>query len=129
MQDSEIRRFGLWLITAAVGILIISAAVADTYPVSGKWTYDNPTADGPAEDCGQRYMSFDGVVRRDTTGGVSSFRNFSVNQIGDRSYRVVDQFDNAMINARQTYTLRLLDDDHIEIDPQSGPSVTLRRCQ
>jgi hypothetical protein len=127
MQERDVRRFGLWLITAAVGILIASAALAD-YPISGKWTYDNPRAEGPADDCGARYMSFDGISRRDTGGGVSSFRNFSVDQIGNTRYRVVDQFDNAMISARQTYTLRLVDNDHIELDLQAGPTIALRRC-
>lgn len=123
------RRLGLGLIAAAFGLLTVTAvAVADSYPISGKWTYDNPDAEGPADDCGKRYMSFEGVLRRDTVGGVSSFRNFSVEQIGNKSYRIIDQFDNAMINARQTYTLRLIDDDHIEIDPQTGPAVALRRC-
>src|SRR5690606_4339763 len=57
MQVSDMRRFGLWLIAAAGGALIpAAAALADTYPVSGKWTYDNPRAEGAAEDCGSRYM-------------------------------------------------------------------------
>lgn len=129
MQNRDIRRFGLWLITAAVGILIVTAAaLADGYPISGKWTYDNPKAEGPAEDCGKRYMSFEGILRRDTGGGVSSFRNFSVDQIGNTHYKVVDMFDNAMINARQTYTLRIVDEDHIELDLQAGPVIALRRC-
>jgi len=123
------RRFGLWLIAAAGGALIpAAAALADTYPVSGKWTYDNPRAEGAAEDCGSRYMSFEGNQRRDTGGSVPSFRNFKVEQIGNAQYRVTDQFDNAMINARQIYTLRLVDDDHIEIQLQSGPTIALRRC-
>jgi hypothetical protein len=127
MQERDIR-FGLWLITAAVALLIVTAAIADTYPISGKWTYDNPKAEGPAEDCGPRYMSFEGVLRRDTGGGISSFRNFSVDQVGNTRYRVVDMFTNAMINARQTYTLRVVDDDHIELDLQAGPVIPLRRC-
>lgn len=127
MQHNDVRRPGLWLIAAAAGILTASAALAD-YPISGKWTYDNPTAEGPADDCGARYMSFDGIRRRDTGGSVSSFRNFSVDQIGNTRFRVVDQFDNAMISARQTYTLRVIDNDHIELDLQAGPVIALRRC-
>ena len=128
MQDRDIRRLGLWLITAAVGILIVSAAFADDYPVSGKWTYDNPTADGPAEDCGSRYMSFEGNARRTTVGGVPFFSNFKVEQIGNTRYRITDQFDNGMISARQTYTLRVVDNDHIELDLSAGPTIQLRRC-
>jgi hypothetical protein len=128
MQDRDIRRFGLWLITAAVGILIVTAALADTYPISGKWTYDNPRAEGPAEDCGARYMSFEGNARRTTVGGVSFFSNFKVEQIGDSRYRITDQFDNGMISARQIYNLRIVDSDHIELDLSAGPVIALRRC-
>jgi hypothetical protein len=128
MQERDIRRFGLWPVTAMAGILIASAAFADDYPVSGKWTYDNPTAAGPADDCGARYMSFEGNVRRTTVGGVSFFNNFKVEQIGNTRYRITDQFDNAMISARQVYTLRVIDNDHIEIDLSAGPTIQLRRC-
>lgn len=121
------RRFGLFQLAPAIGVLTATAAHAQ-YPVSGKWTYDNPTAQGAAETCGPRYMSFDGVMRRDTAGGVSSFRNFSVDQIGNTHYKIVDMFDNAMISARQTYTLRIVDNDHIELALQAGPVIALRRC-
>ena len=128
MQDRDIRRFGLWLITAAVGILIVTAALADTYPISGKWTYDNPKAEGPAQDCGTRYMSFEGNARRTNVGGVSFFSNFKVEQIGNSRYRITDQFDNGMISARQIYDLRIVDSDHIELDLSAGPVIALRRC-
>lgn len=128
MQKRDIRRFGLSLFAAAFGTLAVTAASADDYPVSGKWTYDNPTADGPADDCGTRYMSFEGNVRRSTVGGVSFFNNLSIEQIGNTRYRVTDQFDNAMISARQVYTLRVIDNDHIELDLSAGPTIQLRRC-
>lgn len=127
MQDRDLR-LGLRLIAAAAGIVTGTAALAADYPISGKWTYDNPKAEGPAEDCGLRYMSFEGNQRRDTGGSVPAFRNFSVDQIGNTRYRVVDMFDSGMINARQTYTLRLVDGDHIEIALQAGPVIALRRC-
>jgi hypothetical protein len=127
MQTCIIRRFRPWLIAAA-GLLAVSGASAAEYPISGKWTYDNPKAEGPAADCGLRYMSFEGNQRRDTGGSVPAFRNFSVDQIGNTRYRVVDMFDSGMINARQTYTLRLIDNDHIELALQSGPVIALRRC-
>ena len=122
------RRFGLRLVTAAAGVLIAGAASADTYPISGKWTYDNPGADGPAKNCGARYMSFEGNQRRDTGGSVPAFRNFKIEQTGNAQYRVTDQFDNAMINARQVYTLHILDNDHIKLDMVTGPTIALRRC-
>jgi hypothetical protein len=128
MQDRDIRHFGVWLITAAVVLLMVTAALADTYPISGKWTYDNPKAEGPAQDCGTRFMSFEGDQRRDTGGSVPAYRNFTVEQVGNTRYRVTDQFATGQISARQTYTLRLVDKDHIEIDLQAGPVIALRRC-
>lgn len=127
MQHVDIRRLGVSLLTAAA-VVFATAAHADDYPVSGKWTYDNPSAEGPAEDCGPRYMSFEGNARRTTVGGVSFFSNYKVEQVGNTQYRVTDQFDNGMISARQTYTLRLIDDDHIEINLAAGPTIALRRC-
>ncbi len=118
------------LIRIAVSVLMAlpaGAALAQSYPVSGKWTYENPTGEGPARSCGSRYMTFDGQQRFDTGGGVPSYRNISVSQEGDDSYRIVDAFATGQINARSSYTLRKIDADHISLQ-MTGATIQLRRC-
>jgi hypothetical protein len=105
-----------------------NAAWAQSYPVSGKWTYENPQGEGPAKECGRRYMTFQGQQRFDTGGGVPSYRNVSVDNIGGGNYQIVDAFSTGQINARANYTLRLIDDDHLVIQI-AGETVRLRRCQ
>ncbi len=116
------------LLVALAAIVGAAPAFADSYPVSGKWSYDI-SGTGPAKDCGPRYMSFDGDQRRDTGGGVPGYRNFSVTQTGTSSYDITDQFATGQINARSTYTLRILDKDRIELNLAAGPVIQLRRCE
>jgi len=109
--------------------MLASLALAASYPVSGKWTYDNPSAQGPAKDCGARYMEFQGEQRFDKGGGVPGYRNFRIERDGPSSYQVVDQFSTGQITARSNYTLRLIDADHIELHLQTGGrTIKLRRC-
>jgi hypothetical protein len=116
------------VLTASAMLLGAAPALADSYPVSGKWTYD-VSGTGPAKECGPRYMSFEGNQRRDTGGGVPAYRNFSVTQTDISSYSITDQFATGQINARSTYTLRVLGPDRIEIDLNAGPVIPLRRCE
>lgn len=104
-----------------------NAAWAQSYPVSGKWTYENPQGEGPAKECGRRYMTFQGIQRFDTGGGVPSYRNVSVDNTGGDTYQIVDAFSTGQINARSNYTLRKVDGDHIVIQV-AGKTVPLRRC-
>ena len=104
------------------------AAWAQSYPVSGKWTYEDPQGEGPAQDCGRRFMTFQGNQRFDTGGGVPNYRNVSVDDTGDGSYRIVDAFSTGQIDAQSNYSLRLVDDDHIVIHV-AGETIRLRRCQ
>jgi hypothetical protein len=113
---------------SCLALAFAAPAMADTYPVSGKWTYENVSGEGPAPECGKRYMSFEGNQRRDTGGGVPSYRNFSVEQNGS-SYNVVDEFSTGQITARSAYTLRQSDADHLELKLSAGPTIKLRRCQ
>jgi hypothetical protein len=112
---------------ALAGMLAGLASAQSAYPVSGTWTYDNPSGDGPAKDCGQRYMTFQSPERFDTGGGVPNFRNVSVQDSGTDEYRIVDEFATGQIRARASYTLRILDDDHIVI-LAAGHTIRLRRC-
>jgi hypothetical protein len=118
---------------AAAGVLVAtsaSAAFATVYPVSGKWTYENATATGPARDCRiGRSMEFLGEQRFDSGTSVPQYRNFTIARFDAWLYRVVDEFDNAMIRGYVSYTLRIVDADHIELNlDASGRTFLLRRC-
>ncbi|MBW7949305.1 MAG: hypothetical protein KJZ73_10405 [Pseudorhodoplanes sp.] len=116
-------------LTGAIVTLPIVAgyAVAASYPVSGKWTYESSAEKGPARDCGRHYMEFSGERRTDTGGGVPAYRNLSVTRAGD-AYRLVDEFNTGQIRARLTYGLRVVDEHHIELDLPQGKKILLRRC-
>ncbi|HEY1541223.1 MAG TPA: hypothetical protein VGG01_02340 [Xanthobacteraceae bacterium] len=108
--------------------LSTDAARAGTYPVGGKWTYDNASDAGPAEACGTRTMEFSGAQRFDTVGGASQYRNVSVDQDSPSTFAVVDEFFNVMIRGRVQYTLRIVDKDHIVLRMDRGGDIALRRC-
>lgn len=113
-----------------IAALVLPAGMAQAqsaYPVSGKWTYENPHGEGPAKDCGRRYMTFQSPQRFDTGGGVPSYRNVSVDNVGNGTYRIIDAFTTGQIRAQSTYTLRQIDADHIVIQV-SGNTIPLRRC-
>lgn len=114
---------------AAIALIVVPAgtALGQAYPVSGKWTYENPQGEGPAKDCGRRFMTFQSPQRFDTGGGVPNYRNISVDDVGNDTYRIVDEFATGQINARSNYTLRRVDADHITIQV-SGKTIPLRRC-
>ncbi len=115
------------LFTVAVAFAL--PANAASYPVSGKWTYNEVNGDGPAKECGTRYQEFSGEQRFDKGGGVPSYRNLTVTPSG-AAFQIVDQFATGQINARSVYTLRKLDADHIELNMQAGSkTIKLRRCE
>ena len=59
-----------------------------------------------------------------------AYRNKSVTPVGPSRYRIVDLFTTGQIrNGSVNYTLRLVDDDHIEMAMQSGGTLKLQRCQ
>lgn len=117
------------LTVAIVSLPIIAGfAVAQSYPVSGKWTYDDAGGEGPAKECGSRYMDFRGERRFDTGGGVPDYRNRSVTRDGD-DYRLVDEFNTGQIRARVDYNIRRIDNDRIELKLPQNKTVKLRRCE
>ena len=124
------RKFCLACLTAAIVSLPIIAgfAVAQSYPVTGKWTYDDTGGDGPAKECGKRYMDFRGERRFDTGGGVPDYRNRTVTQDGD-NYSLVDEFNTGQISARLNYNIRRVDNDRIELKLPANKTVKLRRCE
>jgi hypothetical protein len=104
------------------------AGAAD-YPVSGRWTYQDAAAPGPARDCREPAMEFRGAERLDSGGGVPAYRNKRIEQDSATSYRVVDEFNNVQTRGQTSYTLRIPDQDHLKLDyDQGGRSVMLRRC-
>ena len=118
------------LLGTALLLTLGSTALAQSYPVNGKWTYDNPSGDGPAKDCGKRYMEFQGERRFDKGGSVPDYRNLTVSPSGNSQFRLVDEFNTGQIRARSSYTLRKIDDDHIEIRLDAGgKTIPLRRCE
>jgi hypothetical protein len=117
------------LVLPLIALVPSSIAAADSYPVSGRWTYDNASAPGPAQTCGTHTMEFRGAQRLDTGGGVPEYRNVSVSKSSPSLYRVVDEFFTVQIRGRMDFTLRIVDPDHIEIhNGPAGKTVMLRRC-
>jgi hypothetical protein len=119
----------------AVALIAFAAALAGTpalaasYPVAGRWTYNYSDEKGPAPQCTGRQMTFQGERRFDTAGAVRDFRNISVTPAGASRYRIVDEIFNGQIKGGHVdMTLRLIDNDHLELTPVSGGTVRLRRC-
>ena len=65
----------------------------------------------------------------DTGTSVPQYRNFTITRFDAWRYRVVDEFDNAMIRGYVSYVLPIVDDaDHIELNlDASGRTFLLRR--
>lgn len=104
------------------------AALSQHYPVVGRWTYENASAEGPAQNCGPRHMTFEGVLRFDTGGGVPVYRNVGVQQVADDEFRIVEAFNTGSIDGNVRYTLRKIDDNRIVIEV-AGHVIPLRRCK
>src|ERR1700753_651889 len=113
------------LVLALIAAAFAADAARAGYPGTGKWTYDNASDNGPAKDCGKRTMEFRGAQRFTTVGGVSKYRNVSVDQASPAAFDVVDEFFNVMIRGRVQYTLRLIDKDHIELRLERGGNIPL----
>ena len=107
-----------------------SSALADTYPVSGLWTYRSASDKGPAQTCDRPTMEFRGDRRFDTSGGVPDYRNVRIERLDTSSFALNDLFLTwPNVRGNVYYSLRLIDEDHIEIDlPMAGRTFLLRRC-
>ena len=104
-------------------------ALADNYPVTGRWGQSSSSEKGAINCAGKRVITFNGNQRQDSNGGVPAYRNKSVTTVGS-GYRVVDQFSNGQVNnGSVSYTLRQPDTDHIEMQMQSGGTLILQRCE
>jgi hypothetical protein len=107
-----------------------SPALADDYPVSGLWTYRNASQSGPATSCDRPTMEFRGDHRFNAIGGVPDFRNVYVERLDNSTFALNDLFLTwPNVRGNVYYSLRLIDDDHIEIYiPRAGTTYLLRRC-
>ena len=119
------------LMLAVVGLAptIAGIAAADTYPISGRWTYRDVTADGPSKTCNSPTMEFRGDRRFDTSGGVPRYINVDVERTSASSFMLRDLFLTAPnVRGHVNYTLRLVDEDHIVV-ALAGKTFVLRRCE
>jgi hypothetical protein len=109
---------------------LAAPALADDYPVSGRWGQVTSTSKGPVNCTGKRIIAFSGNQRTDSKGGVPAYRNKSVTGDGVSRWRVIDIFTTGQINnATMSYTLVRTDADHIEMVQQKGGTIKLQRCQ
>ena len=118
------------ILTALLVTALATPALAQSYPVSGRWGESNSPEKGPI-DCSdnRRVIDFLGNQRTDSNGGVPEYRNKSVQSVGQSDYRIVDEFSNAQVSAGQSeYTLRKIDSDRIVMN-QSGTALNLQRCK
>jgi hypothetical protein len=115
------------LILAALAVA--TPALAQNYPVSGQWGESNSSQQGPIDCSGKRVIGFNGDQRTDSNGGVPAYRNKSVTKVDD-TYRVTDEFTTGQISqGRTSYTLKQVDNDHLEMKQQGGSTLTLQRCK
>lgn len=109
---------------------LAAPALADDYPVSGRWGQVTSTSKGPISCTGKRVIAFNGNQRTDSKGGVPAYRNKSVTGDGGSHWRVTDIFTTGQINnATMSYRLVQTDADHLEMVQQKGGTIKLQRCQ
>jgi hypothetical protein len=117
-------------LAVAVAASFTGPVAAAGYPISGTWTYDHSSEKGPASDCsGTQTMSFNDGMRHDTVGSVPELKNTFARQTGPGQYRVLDTFYNGQTWGSVSYTMQIVDQDHVQIDYSKGGSYTLRRCE
>jgi hypothetical protein len=109
---------------------LATPALADDYPVSGRWGQVTSASKGPISCTGKRVIAFSGNQRTDSKGGVPSYRNKSVTGDGVSRWRVIDIFTTGQIsNGAMSYTLVQTDADHLDMVQQKGGTIKLQRCQ
>lgn len=112
------------LFAGLVGAAFAAPAHAQSYPVSGRWGQSTSSEKGAIDCHGRRVVTFNGNQRTDSGGGVPAYRNRSITSDGSSRYRVVDEFTTGQINDGHTsYTLRRIDNDHIELQMRQGGTL------
>jgi hypothetical protein len=119
----------LLLVACALAALTVPA-LADTFPVDGRFAVVTSFTDRPPDCAGKRIIAFSGNQRTDSQGGVPAFRNRSVEADGASRWRITDIVTTGQINnARAVYTLRALDTGRLEMVMQPGGTLKLQRCK
>ena len=118
------------ILSALLATTLAAPALAQSYPVSGRWGESTSSEKGPIDCTGnRRVIDFSGNQRTDSNGGVPEYRNKSVESVDQSNYRIVDEFSNAQVSAGQSeYTLRKIDSDRIVMN-QSGTALNLQSCK
>jgi hypothetical protein len=125
-----IVRTGTALLLLGALATLTAPALADGYPVSGRWGESASAKKGPIDCTDKRVITFRGEERFDTGGGVPGYHNESVRTDGSKRWRIVDQFSTGQISAGSTtYTLEMNDADHISLALQGGSTLKLQRCK
>ena len=125
-----IVRTGTALLVLSALAALSAPALADSYPISGRWGQSTSSNKGPIDCKGKRVITFSGEQRFDSAGGVPGYHNKSVQTDGPSRWRIVDQFTNGQIRAGNTsLTLTKTDADHIVLDLQGGHTLKLQRCK
>lgn len=118
------------VLSAILTMAVCAPALADSYPVSGRWGESTSSQKGSIDCTGKRVIAFTGNQRTDSNGGVPAYRNRSVTPEGPSRYRIVDIFTTGQISSGHTgYTLQQIDADHIELQLDRGGTLKLRRCK
>lgn len=119
------------ILTALALAALAPPALADAYPVTGRYGESPHTEKGSIDCAGKHIVAFNDGERTESKGGVPAFRNKSVTASGAGRWRVVDQFTTGQIrNGSTTYTLHVIDADRIEMIMQSGGgTLKLQRCK
>ena len=115
----------------AIALIALSApALADTYPVNGRFGVVQGFTDKPPDCTGKRVIAFNGDTRTDSKGGVPAYRNKSVQANGAAAWKVIDIFTTGQIsNAQAVYTLRAVKDGQLEMNMQPGGMLRLQKCK
>ena len=120
----------LRLLPAIALIALTAPALADTYPVSGRFGVVPGFTDKPPDCAGKRTIAFNGNQRTDSKGGVPAYRNKSVQAAGASTWRVIDIFTTGQIsNAQAVYTLHAVKDGQLEMNMQPGGMIKLQKCK
>jgi hypothetical protein len=120
----------LVILTVMLLLALVAPGFAAGYPVAGKWGQSSSSTKGTVDCSKLRVIEFKGDQRTDSKGGVPAYRNKSVSADGATNFRVVDVFSTGQINnANLSYTLRLVDSDHIEMNMNPGGLLKLQRCK
>ncbi len=118
------------ILISALAAVLAGPAVADSYPVSGRFAVGTFPSDEVIACADRRVIRFFGAERTDSRGAVPGYRNNWVRQEGEGRYRVADWFSNGQVrNGQVFYDLLVLDADHLQMDLDFGGTLRLQRCR